>query len=975
GKVGGGLHMVDPVDELLPALLRGDARTQIKKLAVMQAEVHHLVNDSNVDNVLSVLNKLLSSPLTKESRMFDIALKGQVLATIATIQILLDLPHKKQHTFVAFVNTAFSFTVQQNNPLTTKLRTDAALALYEVELAFPGILLMQSSILLELATNERTSASGAYTLLAAAVVPSGGKLAANAPRRARQSSQRQTDGPLTVTYSVPPSFLASPLQFRVPKQGTERKDLIDLRGNIVQLSTLISRVPVFVQAAIVGVLMVVSRTFGVDRDVVHQAVVKVSRGLASGQANIASAPLAVSLAVALMSPEGMPEVLADAGTTLLLHLGTFDYASPEWTQWLLFRHRRELTCYTTPDTSSPLKLGGIVPMFSPIVLFEALAAGRALGDSAQIADIVSPVVCTVKKFDVHSSMMQTLFVAVWVAWLTVPPFCGREAVLGLLVNLLLKRSDTFAEPLKVIISRMKLLSDEEVQDQKASSDATNSTRGRASLESGDGLLVDWDTDHGTWLWFTKELPLTLLRTAISRSGCFLGPLISFVENLFVLHSRQAIHSGAELLVKWLKIRGENTEWREQIACLNAISAALVEAPSDAKLLESLFSMIPCFWSPTLRCQATLLYNQYTRVASSVPSVELTRSASELSLDQNNELVQPSCPNGHKCKQGVGTMSLLTCSCCLRQEDPATCFYCSECDFYICCACVAEQARGSRPSRSPDVVPEGLILRRAGRAQRVAGSDMDGIEAYLSDGQAGFVLSLDLELRVADGEDGKQELFALEVHFDAVPRNGVPPETVAIAVRSPLEVLAVPFLRSGDTKIVTFSLLQLRPLPVDLVPTLIYSASRAKGGDDLSTPASDNSWEEHAVKLPTLTLAAEDLLLPNPAPPSLWPTVVQRILESKDETWITSRTSILENARSTLTAAFAACAVQTTSESATYLFSAAGSSHLIIRAEFDQEGHVATLELETNYLALLSVADEMLRAQGEAAANGLPPTAG
>eukprot|EP01059_Diplonema_ambulator_P036142 TRINITY_DN8891_c0_g1_i1.p1 TRINITY_DN8891_c0_g1~~TRINITY_DN8891_c0_g1_i1.p1 ORF type:complete len:973 (+),score=276.56 TRINITY_DN8891_c0_g1_i1:255-2921(+) len=885
---------------------------------------------------------------------------------MAAVHIILDLPHKRQDLFSDFMNKLFAYLIMSCDESNARIRHDAALALHEVELAFPGILIMQASLVTELASRETTpSTAAAYAVLASAIIPSGVKLSSNAPsRRARQNSSKGNTGtpiPPKVYYVVPASYLSYPLQFKVPRADTERQEISDLKAGMLQLCSLTGSLPLPAQVAVVGSLMMVSRPLAIEREALHGAISKVCRGLTSGRSTTPTDVLAIAMAVALRNAGGLPELLSDRGSTLLIQLGLHDPTHPVWKQWLLYKWRKDL-CYhlasKSVPMSSPLRMGGVASYYSAMVLSEALQAGpAALMDLTHLAEVLGPMLLAVKRHQARSRYTKLVFVDVWCTWFMTAGYCGgKEQVLQMLVNLLLRHPDEFRLQVVEVYEELKRLSMLQGMKEEKQKDVPVGSYGYGSLGNGNNgsfregsygagslkfrtplseyseVSVDADVmDAGsTYEWLLRELPLALMRTALQRKGAGLGPSLCFVDTLFKSES-PAKHVACRLLVELLKQRFETADWREQLLSLNCIKSALLSTNADAFMLQALSQMVRFFRSPSVRAQASMLYNMHTRLE--------TNSFDEPENPPDMPVPLPQCPNGHDTMQGNGTMGLLKCTQCSNDVDPFTCYHCGDCKYYICVACIKTNVKQDEHVATSDPCPAGLTLSRAGTVY----VECMGEEDYLA--SKNMVLCVDLKLSFDEG-DG--ELLAVEVHFEIEPVEGVVgSEGVEACYVLPLEVLSVACLTGGSCADLTLHMEQVEPVPVKLLPTIVYSVVQ------------DGVWHEKAARLPPLTLNAEDVLRPCPVSDDSKGRIhsgLQNKIHEHEDRWHTSKASLLTAKGAHFLSSFAPYLVPGTDNE--YLVALAGHRHILLSADTTEDSST-TVGIHTSHWPALPLVDEVI----------------
>eukprot|EP00755_Sulcionema_specki_P023949 Sspe_Gene.14577::Locus_5042_Transcript_1_1_Confidence_1.000_Length_3072::g.14577::m.14577 len=399
------------------------------------------------------------------------AVKGSAVAVQAAIFIVLDLPHKRKNHFQNFVHSLLSVLGQTNNDSNIPLRTAAAMALYEIELTYPGMLSSSAAQITRYACHEKTPALGAYATLASAVVPSGVKMAggAQAKRASRRWTRNLADS--SAEFVMPPSYLSHPLQFKIPRETEKLEAPSELSAMAMDLASLLPRLPPFAQLAIITALITCSRPLGLDRNVVVKGISCLCHGLITGGCQGASDIRAIAVVVALRGPLGWAELLSDGGCMLLSQIGLLDPAMPPWRVWLACRWRKDLLYYLVSrgiSIPSPIRPYPLVVACSPIVLSELLCAvpaalasidGGLQGGETQ-ARCLTAVTAALRKYIIKTEAMTDVYTTMWVSWLLADDMCGgKTQTLTLLVNVLLSHPQDLGKVAVRILVTLKNLAE------------------------------------------------------------------------------------------------------------------------------------------------------------------------------------------------------------------------------------------------------------------------------------------------------------------------------------------------------------------------------------------------------------------------------------------------------------------------------------------------------------------------------------
>eukprot|EP01060_Flectonema_neradi_P034365 TRINITY_DN6010_c0_g1_i1.p1 TRINITY_DN6010_c0_g1~~TRINITY_DN6010_c0_g1_i1.p1 ORF type:complete len:988 (+),score=164.63 TRINITY_DN6010_c0_g1_i1:86-3049(+) len=954
------------------AMLEGVAsepsiETKISMLGAFQETVHTM-GMSDAISVLNTLDKMLQGG-TSAADLLGVCLKSEVLATMAVIHTLLDFPHRKHDVFCDFVDRCFSFITKSNDDTNIQLRSCAAMCLLELELAYPGIFIKETTIISSIAQRERTSAVSAYASLAAAMVTSAVKVTSRRSRVEPASITQERDADffssagMSYKYKLPATYLSYPLQLKPPSASENVvTGAMPYKSSLLDLIQLLPNVALSVSVSLASAVLITSKCLGIDRQHVHRVFSYISRGLVSGKT--VTGNNLESLAVAGTCRHVMPQFLADSGATLMIQLGLLDPLAPTIHQYIQFRWRRQLSHAIAANSNdviddnsllSPLRMGGVACLYHPAVVFEAIAAApTAVRDVSHVAELISPIAIVLSRYKKrnHNSdlMVQELFMKPWYEWIRFSQYCGgRDAVIQILVNLILHR----------------------VEDNLITSAVHRVLQ----------MFKDDNCEH----WVHGELSLVLLRTAISRNHTGLGNMLEFVakylewstspsrceveeESAFSQVSEATPLTICDSLCHWMKVRTRPT-WKEDNAVLNMMEVAIKQAKFSLKnqLCSCTADLIQHFSSTSVKLQAVMFVNEIT-------TGSLKRLSEPVQLQDTIGCSDRYCPDNHLCQYGYISEEYVECSVCLKKVDPFTVFWCTENHgeslpstsnssslaasqtrrssksveklttpknaFFEClqCAQAAELLQGTNVWST--VKPPGLSLTRNGVAKAISKN---------SNGDVNMQLALNLSL---NSDDPNDEIFGITITFKTqTPTDAITYSTPTNVMGDDLPTLHISVLKSGNTAPLLLDIVQKQPLDVLLCPVIRFTSI-----------LKSEEWREVEVPLPELRVAALDCLLEYESDKDLKLVFNELIEESQGlqkSDWLVSRTNILVDARERLIVLdrFRVDSSENDGLSTScYLINTAGGHTLLIESVATEDA--ATLTVRSNFWLSLSLIDSL-----------------
>ena len=963
------------------AMLEGVAHEKSLEVKItMLGAFQETVQGMNLNDAVSVLEPLeqMLEGSTSAADPLRVALKSEVLTTMAVIHTLIDFPHRKHDVFCKFVDLCFSWITKSNDDTNVQLRSCAAMALLELELAYPGIFIKESTVMTNLAKKERTSAVTAYTSLAISMASSAVKVAS---RRSRvepiiHSDPHQTETSINYNYKLPATYLSYPLQLKSPSPSENVVNgALPYKSNLIELIQLLPTVALSVCLSLASAIFITSKSLSIEKQHIHKVFAYICRGLVSGKT--VTGKNLESVALAGMCRHVVPGFLADEGATLMIQLGLIDPTADTLHQYIHFKWRRELSIAIVEKSGgeldqnslvSPLRMGGVISMYHPVVVFEAVAAApTAVRDPSHIAELLSPISVALSKYnytgDISSVFSSEVFIKPWYHWICLSQYCGgRVATIQILVNLLLHRSDD------------------------------------SLLTSAVHKTLNMFKKNNTEQWVHGELPLILLQTAINRGGCALGNMLEFVGSFLewgttprasMRHSTSSFESNSAtpldicgLLSQWMKVRS-SSRWREDNAVLNMIEIAVKQAklPLRNQLCGCIADLIPSFSSTAVRLQAVMLVNEETTGSFERQHTDITK------MDELLYCSERHCPEGHLCSYGYISSELVECCVCCKHVEPMITFYCEQehessslpttpnstslsvnqskltCplgkvsrltngSYFECLDCAQIATLTSTTRFGSSSVPSGLSLQRTGSAKFISSNENNKTSE----------MQLDLSLQLADEVDSLNKMYGITISFTtSTAADTVSYKSAFHIVEEDIPTLEVSVLSSGDCIPLKLTIVQKQPFDVVLNPTLKFTAI-----------SSDRVWEEREVSLPTLRITAVDNLLPYGGGSDndedllvVYKELSQKCYKNKSKShekegnWVSSRTNILSSATERLEVLN--CFKVSDCESdeyltSEYLISTAGGHTLLIEAIILND--TATLTTMTDFWLLLPLVDSL-----------------